>query len=143
MKKNILILGFIIMGFVLHSCKKDDNVQPPKNNQNNQPVKVVMEDTMVRMWTVDSAFHNGSPDYSSEGLEMDIYKNGTYLLVSQNFNGTWEFTDTFYTDLLFDKNTPQYKTLMKIKSLTSCRLHVTFKSPFTGGSAEWILKSKE
>lgn len=137
-------LTFISVLFLaLLSCSKDDQPVPPNNNGGNpNPNPVVsLEDTLSRRWYVDEATHNGSPDNSSKGLILNIKKDGTYILESTGYQGTWEFIEN-KTKVLLDKNNSSFKTTWTIQLLTSKNLNVTFKSPFTGGNAVWKLRPK-
>lgn len=128
----VLILSFAV------SCKKNDG---PKNNNPQDTIKpppkpVVLEDTISRVWIVQDATHNGTTDGGSIGLQLEIMKNGSYVLYQTSYQGTWEFIEN-KTKVLIDKNEPSYKTTWTIQKLTAKHLDVSFKSPFTGGSVEW------
>lgn len=119
------------------SCKKDDDdtssaplpVQPKPNYR----------DTLARKWEVKEATHNGSPDGSSQGLKLDIKKDGSYLLVNTGFNGTWKMLDSNAQRILIDDGT-QYKTEWTVEKISSQELQVKFISPFTGGNSTWKMK---
>lgn len=138
-KKLYLLLSVSVFILSWMACSEKDETPPANNTGNNQnPPVVSLEDTICRNWEVKSATHNGSNDPSSMGLKLTLNKNGTYLLHSTSYQGTWEFTDQ-KTKVLLDKNTPNYKTTWTIVKLSSKKLEVTFKSPFTGGSAAWSM----
>lgn len=144
MKINSLtcLLFLAIAGSTFIGCKKENTQVTTTNNPTQQnPAKVSLEDTFCRNWLVKKAIHNGTADGSSVGLKVIFYKNGTYLLNSgSSYQGTWEFLEN-KTKVLLDKNTPDFKTTWTIVSISSKKLDVTFKSPFTGGSAEWFMDS--
>jgi hypothetical protein len=134
---KIILVSAILFSFFLISCKSDE---PAPDNNTNQPgnkdTVVKLEDTLCRNWEVKTATHNGSADPSSVGLKLTMNRNGTYLLHTTGYAGTWEFTEN-KTKVLLDKAVSQYKTTWTIVKLTSKNLNVKFKSPFTGGAAEW------
>ncbi len=137
-KLNLFFAACVCFSAFIACSKKEetpDNTNTP-NNQN--PPVVSLEDTICRNWEVKSATHNGSNDPSSLGLKLTLNKNGTYLLHSTSYQGTWEFIEQ-KSKVLLDKNTANYKTTWTIVKLSSKKLEVTFKSPFTGGSAAWSM----
>lgn len=128
---------------VLAACSKDDGgATTPTNNSGNNTPKPSWADSLARTWEVVKATHNGAPDNSTEGLELNMKKNGTYLLVTTGYNGTWKFSDSAYKTVMVDENAPEFKTVWTIKKLTSKRLEIDFKSPFTGGAVHWDLDAK-
>lgn len=138
--KNFFIAATLV---VLAACSKDDGGgTTPTNNTGNNTPRPNWKDSIARNWEVVKATHNGAPDNSTEGLELNLKKNGTYLLVTTGYNGTWKFSDSAYTTVLIDEAAPQYKTVWTIKKLTAKRLEIDFKSPFTGGAVHWDLDAK-
>lgn len=133
MKKNILFL--LLFSLLIFACSKEEEPQKSNNNGNGTPA-VSLEDTLSRAWTVTNALHNGSADNSSKGLKLDIRKDGSYTLTSTGFIGTWEFQND-KKEVLLDKDNAQFKTTWTIQEMSSTFLKVSFKSPFTGGSAVW------
>lgn len=129
-------------GYMLTGCNKDSTSRSPTNNTTHRDTpKISLEDTFCRNWLVRKATHNGDADGSSVGLKVTFYKNGTYMLNSgTSYQGTWEFLEN-KTRVLLDKNNPSYKTTWTIVNMSSKKLDVTFKSPFTGGNAEWFMDS--
>lgn len=137
-----LIIVIAAMGLLMACNKEDSSTTAPTNNSGINTPKPNWTDSIVRAWEVVKATHNGTPDNSTEGLELNLKKDGTYLLVTTGFNGTWKFSDSAYKTVLIDEKTPQYKTVWTIKKLTSKRLEIDFKSPFTGGAVHWDLNAK-
>ncbi len=138
-KRLIIAIALIV---ILAACSKEDSsTTSPTNNVNNTP-KPLWADSIARDWEVVKATHNGAPDHSTKGLELNLMKNGTYLLVTTGYNGTWKFSDSTYKTVLIDEGAPQYKTVWTIRKLTAKRLEIDFKSPFTGGAVHWDLDAK-
>lgn len=137
-------LGIACLFIALASaCSKNDDSGTPtgSNNGGNNTPTPDWTDSISRDWKVTAATHKGSPDNSSKGLELNIRSDGSYTLVSTGFVGTWEFMDN-YTKVLLDKNNSQFKTTWTINKLSSQRLEVDFKSPFTGGSSHWDMDAQ-
>jgi len=138
--KPLCIAILFISLWGVSSCKKNDppvapiTTVPPKDTIKPKPV--VLEDTLKGNWVVMEAKHNGSPDFSSKGLKLNFKTNGTYTLVGNGYAGTWEFLEN-KTKVLIDKSTPEFKTTWTLVKITNKNLEITFKSPFTGGNAEW------
>jgi len=137
---ELTLIFFIILSSI-SSCKKEDPSTNTNTNNTKPNITIVsLEDTLSRNWEVIAATHNGANDPSSVGLKLNISNDGSYLLVTTGYKGTWEFIDQ-KTKVLLDKNTPSYKTTWTIVNMTSKTMNVTFKSPFTGGNATWALKA--
>lgn len=142
MKKILIVLVIVSMLTGIYSCKKKP---APKNDKTPDApvVKPVPRDTISRNWVVDTAFHLGDPDFSSKGLKLNMAKDGSYYLVNTGYTGTWAFADSTNKSVVLDEKDAKFKTIWSIQSLTAKRLHVKFKSPFTGGASEWIMKSQK
>jgi len=85
---------------------------------------------------VKTALYDGGIDKSSQGLRLNIKKDGSYILENTLYNGTWEFTDN-KTKVNIDKGNTSYETVWTIKSISSKELKIEFKSPFAGGTSTW------
>lgn len=131
---------FIAVISLLVACSKEEKAATG-NGQNNtvNPPVVSLEDTICRNWEVKNATHNGTNDPSSLGLRLTIKKDGSYILHTTSYTGTWEFIEN-KQKVLLDKGTSSYKTTWTIKELSAKKMRVTFTSPFTGGAAEWEMK---
>lgn len=138
--KQVTIVAFFVV--LAAACSKSEDTPPANNNTGggNNPTPNYV-DSIARKWKVADATHNGSPDNSSKGLELDIRADGSYTLISTGFVGKWEFTDND-TKVLLDKDNSQIKTTWTVKKLTSKRMEVDFKSPFTGGNAHWDMDAQ-
>ena len=138
--KHVSIIALFILLAV--ACSKDDDTTstPNTGGGNNTPTPDYV-DSIARKWKVTTATHKGNPDNSSRGLELDIRKDGSYTLISTGFVGTWEFTDND-TKVLLDKDNSQFKTTWTVNKLTSTRMEVDFKSPFTGGDSHWDMDAQ-
>ncbi|MDX5320248.1 MAG: hypothetical protein LPK45_04135 [Bacteroidota bacterium] len=142
--KKLSLLALVILGLV--ACSKEETPAPGTggggNNGGGNNTTVSWTDTISRKWIVYEAFHNGSADHSSAGLILDMKPDGSYILVNNGYNGTWEFTSDF-SQALIDKNEPSYKTTWTFVTLSSSVMKIKFKSPFTGGNVEWELRPKK
>lgn len=138
--KQLSIIAIFML--LATACSKEDSTPTPStpNGGNNTPTPDYV-DSIARDWKVTAATHRGSPDNSSKGLELNIRKDGSYTLKSTGFIGTWEFTDND-TKVVLDKDNTQFKTTWTINKLTSTRMEVDFKSPFTGGSSHWDMDAQ-
>lgn len=134
--KKIGLLALVMLA--LASCSKDEDTVSTTNNgggnSNNQ--NIAWEDTISRRWYVNEALYNGNPDESSFGLRLNIKKDGSYILENNQYQGTWEFTDN-KTKVNVDKGNSTYETVWTIKSISSTKLKIEFKSPFAGGTSTW------
>jgi hypothetical protein len=139
--KNSLFLFSAIAFSWLVSCKKDvkGNTHDDQKKDTIVPTRVVLEDTLARLWVVTKSTHNGDPDPGTVGMKLDFFKGGTYKLINTGYDGTWEFLEN-NTKILIDKNDPSWKTTWTIQKLTAKSFIVTFKSPFSGGSVYWELE---
>lgn len=134
--KKFGLLALVMLA--LASCSKDDDTATTTNNGggNNSNSNIAWEDTISRRWYVSEALYDGSPDASSKGLRLNIKKDGSYILENNQYQGTWEFTDN-KTKVNVDKGNSTYETVWTIKSISSKKLKIEFKSPFAGGTSTW------
>ncbi len=138
-------MGIVTLFMLLAvACSKNDDAgstpTPTPNGGGNSPTPDYV-DSIARKWKVTAATHKGNPDGSSKGLELEIRKDGSYTLTSTGFIGTWTFLDND-TKVLLDKGNSQIETTWTVKKLTSTRLEVDFKSPFTGGASSWEMEAQ-
>jgi len=138
--KQLSIITIFILLAAACSKEEESNPTPTPGGGNNTPTPDYV-DSIARSWKVTAATHRGSADNSSKGLELDIRKDGSYTLKSTGYIGTWEFIDND-TKVLLDKDNSQFKTTWTINKLTSTRMEVDFKSPFTGGASHWDMDAQ-